>query len=428
MANELSVKDRISKCKFNFLLRHPFLGELACRLVTKEDKTLPAVMATDGRSLYFNAEKILEEKIDDELLEEIIAHEVGHNLFSHTGKRGVERSRHKIEPVWRIACEFTVNHFVADMCCVQIGQNGTSRPSKIASGKYYYDKKYSDGNWTTENIYDDLMKSDKVKFCSIDADGNVTDQDGNVLGKINDDHSKWGKEKEGKGKGKDKKDGQGEGEGNDESDGSLDGDWKIWVAQAAQSAQRQGKLPAGIERMVGEFLESKINWRQMLAEFLLTRTKDDYSWRKLNKRNLNRGVFSPALYSETINVAFATDTSGSMTEGDLREAFSEVNAICNSFTSYKLHLIACDAAVHHYQEVMPGDEIDFKGLAKGGGGTSFIPTIEFFTGHDIKIDALIYFSDMYGTFPDDAPEYPTMWLTKTVGIEPPFGQKVMYED
>src|SRR4030066_616087 len=98
MANELSVKDRISKCKFNFLLRHPFLGELACRLVTKEDKTLPAVMATDGRSLYFNAEKILEEIIDDDLLEEIISHEVAHNLFSHTGKRGVERARHKIEP------------------------------------------------------------------------------------------------------------------------------------------------------------------------------------------------------------------------------------------------------------------------------------------------------------------------------------------
>ena len=153
----------------------------------------------------------------------------------------------------------------------------------------------------------------------------------------------------------------------------------------------------------------------------MNRSKNDYSWRRPNKRHLHRGIYAPALYSETIHIGYAMDTSGSMGASKLSEGLAELRGICSAFPSYRIHLFACDAAVHHYQVIGPGDEIDIYGLCKGGGGTSFIPVMDYIAGNDIQIDCLIYFTDGCGDF-GDPPDYPVLWIISG-NAEVPWGRR-----
>ena len=60
---------------------------------------------------------------------------------------------------------------------------------------------------------------------------------------------------------------------------------------------------------------------------------------------------------------------------------------------------------------------------KGRGGTSFTPVFEYITEKKIKTDALLYFTDLFGDFPDHKPLYPVLWVSvggRTEGF--PFGE------
>lgn len=372
------MKERISRIRFEFLLEEPFLGDLSLRLIVKEDKEGTPTMSTNTRHLFYNPAYV--RKLPDNHLKGVVAHEIAHNVFGHAGLEGKKRRKDFDPKVWGIACEYMANYFVVDMCRLSL------------PGKPYYNKKYSDGRWTTEDIYHDIINNHHVseKGCS-----------------LTDDHSQWGSHSHA--------------DGNDKH-GNLDSNWKIWLTQALHSAKRAGNIAAGLERFVCDILEPEIDWRYMLAEFVVSATKDDYSWRRLNRRHLHRGIYAPALYSETVNIGFAMDTSGSMSTTELQEGLAELRGICNAFPLCNLHLFACDAALQHHQEVVFGEEIDITGMVRGGGGTVFSPVFEKIRDDDINMDCLVYFTDAEGAFPAEQPEYPVLWVVKGKG-EIPFGRR-----
>jgi predicted metal-dependent peptidase len=59
---------------------------------------------------------------------------------------------------------------------------------------------------------------------------------------------------------------------------------------------------------------------------------------------------------------------------------------------------------------------------KGGGGTSFKPVFNWIKKESLNLDCLIYFTDLYGDFPEEKPMYNTYWVTQTDNIEVPFGR------
>ena len=387
-------KDLIAKARTFFLLNEPFLGDLALNLVIKEvGEDITPTMGTDAKHLFYNPEFV--KKIDMDYMKAVIAHEIAHCIYGHAGISGAKKVNEKgrMAPIWSAACEYAANHFVVDLCHMPLPQSGM------------YDRKYSDGSWTTETIYHDLMKK------------NHKDPDKFAKGmKLMDDHGTWGKSA-----------GQ-NGEDSDSMTGDPDKDWKIWVGKALHTAKMMGNLPAGVQRELMGMLDPQIPWQHILANYLVRVTKDDYTWRRLNKRTLSMGYCTPSLHSTTFKIGYAVDTSGSMGQKELAEALSEIQSICNSFESYQLVLFACDADVHHVQEVETGDEIDFAGLMKGGGGTDFRPVFDLIQKEDYELDALIYFTDTYGSFPDSPPtDYEVLWLVKGHG-ETPWGEHIQYED
>lgn len=367
----ITAEDKIIFARTQFLFNLPFLGELSLRLALKQDPSINT-MATDMRYIYYNPEQVGHWSLAE--VTGVVAHEVWHCVFGHAGEEGKRRMGERNGAVWEAACEYRVNYMVLKH--TDLGK-GTIAPQ--LPGKPYFNEKY-DEKWTTEEIYADLMKNTIQIKCV-----------------VVDDHSKWGAAGGGSKKG---------------SDEGLSEKWKMWVAKAAQSAKTKGDLPLGIERAVQDILDPQLPWQTIMSEFAVSFAMDDYSWDVPDKRYLHRKLVLPSLHSTKVVFGFAMDTSGSMSEEDLSEGLAEFRGALRALPSYEVHIFACDAALHHYQVCGPYDEPDIKGLVRGGGGTDFRPVFKKIEDDDIHLDALIYFTDAMGDFPDKQPDYPVLWVVK----------------
>lgn len=202
-------------------------------------------------------------------------------------------------------------------------------------------------------------------------------------------------------------------------------EWKHVMTQAAQQARMQGKLPAGIERHINELLYPKVDWRLLLHEFVQQHPAD-YAWHIHDRRFSDSRYIIPSLHGERLEFVVAVDTSGSFTEEQLRETLSEVYNIITSFDFVQLTVISCDAAIQTVTEVHGRNDLQEVRL-KGGGGTDFRPVFDYIAEHKSNVTGLIYFTDLMGTFPAEAPSYPVLWIANRAhSLAVPFGTAIEY--
>lgn len=210
-----------------------------------------------------------------------------------------------------------------------------------------------------------------------------------------------------------------EGEASSAEDDALE--WKLATVQAAKMAQSRGTLPGSLRRLLDDALSPPIPWREALAQFMTERTKDDYSWRRPNAYYAHTGVYLPSMDGVGMGeVVIALDTSGSVLSV-LDEFGSTVKDVLNAVKPSRVHVVYCDAQVNHVDTFDRGQEITFE--AHGGGGTDFRPVFTHVVENNIHPACLLYLTDMYGTFPDAPPEYPTLWCA-TTGVAAPFGDVI----
>jgi predicted metal-dependent peptidase len=210
--------------------------------------------------------------------------------------------------------------------------------------------------------------------------------------------------------------------GDAEESAEAEREWKVAVVQAATVARMRGTLPASLQRLVGELLEPKVPWRQVLREFIRQFARDDYSFRRPSRRYSGSGVILPSLYSERMGrLVIAVDTSGSITDHVLAEFQAEVQAALDECQPESIEVVYCDAAVNGTEEYYPGDTVRL--TPKGGGGTAFGPVFEHVDQGEPPV-ACIYLTDGWGSFPESEPEYPVLWAS-TDRDEFPFGQVVV---
>jgi predicted metal-dependent peptidase len=125
------------------------------------------------------------------------------------------------------------------------------------------------------------------------------------------------------------------------------------------------------------------------------------------------------------HIVVAVDTSGSISEKELTVFLSELQQILDMSKPIRCTVLAIDADVHDVTELMPDDSlIDNMPPLKGGGGTSFVPAFEWCTREGIEPATLIYFTDMYGSFPGEVPEYPVIWCSTSKSRPAPFGETI----
>ena len=78
------VEEKIITARVSLLLKKPFFGNMAARLILKEVSDIPTA-ATDGKHLYYNKDFI--NKLNVKQTEFLLAHEVLHVAFEHMLRR-----------------------------------------------------------------------------------------------------------------------------------------------------------------------------------------------------------------------------------------------------------------------------------------------------------------------------------------------------
>lgn len=203
--------------------------------------------------------------------------------------------------------------------------------------------------------------------------------------------------------------------------------WQNAVAAAASAAKAMGKLPACLERILMEALEPQVDWKDRIQATFARRVGNArYDWRKVDRRLVTRDIIAPGRSgygADTIVVA--GDTSGSINDKTLNMFYAEMYGILEDTKCRRIILMWCDAHVHGVHECDDAADLNTQREKSpgGGGGTSFTPVFDKINEMGLEPDALIYLTDLYGTFPEKAPDYPVIWGCINSG-KAPFGDTV----
>lgn len=394
------VLDKIIVARVGLLLRHPFFGNMATRLQIKECDDWCPTAATDGRHLYYNTEFF--HKLSTKEIEFVIGHEILHCVFNH-----LQRNENRNRMLYNIAADYLVNN---TLCRDNIGE----KPKGI---QIFQDYKY-DG-WSSEEVYDDLFKNAK----KIDI---------SKLGKLLDEHIDWEKGPNGSSGGKDKKNGKNKQPIISKKEmEKIQNEIKEGIMQSAQAAGPD-HLPEEIERMIKDFANPKMDWREILQQQIQSVIRNDYTFARPSRKAWHSGIILPATdYEKTIDIAVAIDTSGSIEERQLKTFLSEIQSIMDQYKDYKIKIWSFDTKVYNEQDFTANDGNLEDYDAKGGGGTDFMANWRYMKDNDIVPKKLIVFTDGYPWDDWGDPDYcDTIWVLhehQNKNFEAPFGITTHYE-
>lgn len=380
----MNAEDKIARAKVQLILNHPFFASIALQLPYRETDAVPTA-ATDGEQILYNPDFI--DSLKEDTVTGLMAHEVLHVAYMHPLRR---QGRDK--ELWNVAADYAIN-----LILVEAG-------FQLPEGGLIYDG-FKD--MTAEQIYS-VLEQKMQQASSSGGDG----EDGDAMAQAK-QHATFG-------------------EVIDPNDGKPMSDSVIrekeaaierMVAQAAEVARMAGKLPGGIERMVTELLNPRLNWREILERFVAEITRNDYNWKRPSPRYLHQGVYLPLLESLDVGkIVLIVDTSGSIDEHLLSEFGAEIKAASSRF-KFPVTVLYVDTEVHEPQELESGTDID----PVGGGGTDFVPGFEYIEKEmNDDIRAVIYFTDGWcSSFPETPPDYPVLWAVYDYDeFDPPFGEVI----
>lgn len=408
-----AIETKLAAARTKLILDKPFLGALVLRLpMVAADPDWCPTSATDARKFYYN-EAFIEALTLDET-QFILAHEALHCALSHFARRQ-HRGRHR----WDLACDFAINPLLVD--------DGLQAPP----GSLLLDQFRG---MTAEEIYpllDEFEDQETLDHHAYDSENQKSSGSGRTEKDLSPDRETSGTPAQRP------EDGGAGGDTADPSTGGTHGppppltpdeketlsiQWQQRMAGAAQQAMQAGKLGGALARMIDHLLQPQLPWRMLLARYLSTSARDDYSYMRPARRE---GDFIlPSLRSQQIDLVVALDTSGSIGDNEFKEFVAELNALKGQLRA-RLTLLACDAVIAESAPWLfePWEEFSLPDNFRGGGGTNFSPVFEWVDQHGMQPAALVYFTDAEGEFPQAPPFYPVLWLVKGK-LNVPWGQRI----
>ena len=399
---DAAAKEKLVTARIGLLLRAPFFGNLATRMnLINADEWCPTA-ATDGRHFYYNSEFV--NNLPLKQLEFLVGHEVLHAVYDHMGRRG-----NRDPKLWNIADDYCVNWDLVEQ------RVGDKIPVAL------YDSKYK--GMSAEEVYDDLYaNADKINV----------DQ---LLKQLLDEHLDGeGEDGEGDGSESDKS-GQGNGRPKltEQEKKEIRDEIKEAVLAAAQ-ASGAGNLPGGVKRMIKDLIEPVMDWRELLQQQIESTVKSDFTWARPSRRSWHMDAVMPGMKpGEQIDVVIGIDTSGSITDKDLKVFLSEIQGIMEAYDEYKITVMGWDTEVHNVGTFNSDNLEDIATFEPGGGGGTDPHCVwNYLQDNDIEPKKLIMFTDFcfFGWSPEEVEQYcDTVWIIKgNKSAEPEFGVYAHYED
>ena len=327
------------------------------------DDSIPTAQ-TNGLEIRYNPEFFMQLNEEERVF--LLLHEVGHTIFMHVTRRGDR------DPIlWNIAGDFIINDMLVE--------RGYKMPSGGLHDTQYHgmstDQVYALLQQNTPQItlpMVDLMEpgsgNEEEPGNSGEAPGNMSPQE--VEAKITD----------------------------------------ILVRASIQSKiakDKPGTVPGDVEIFLDRMLNPKLPWHQLLRRFLHDRVKEDYSWRKPNRRFFPQHLL-PSLHSEGLgHIVFAIDTSGSVSQKDFMRFISEINSVLRQFRPKQMTLIQFDTKIKSIDELRHADDL-MRIKFTGRGGTNIKDVLDWTEAN--KPQALLVFTDGEFRVDNRSIASPLLWL------------------
>lgn len=421
MPSDQQRTKRVERAQTKVIFTSPFFAPGVAKLPVVWDTGVETA-CTDGTCIRWNPEWF--DKLPDPQLVTLLVHETCHCLLGHVW-RAPEGAEHD---TWNIACDHAVNLMLKDFSA-QVMAKALADPFPFPEGSYYCDPQYKD--MAEEVIYSRLASQQKQPQPGGRGSGSGSGASGG--NNTAPQQSKSPQRSAGAKAGASGKPAGSQPQpfgqvtvaqnGTQQAGKSLQNDWQATLLQSAKIAQGQGTLPAGMERLVGELVHPTVPWWELLRSWLREQVSDDWDWLKPAMEYEGCGFILPSLNSERCGpIVFATDTSGSINEELLARFQTEKQQCLDTLRPRRLVDVYCDSTIHKVEEYAPGDIIAKQ--CPGGGGTDFRPVFERVARMPEPIKCLVYLTDLWGSFPDEAPPYPVIWCVWGSKTAAPFGEVV----
>lgn len=392
MSNIESQKQRLSAVRIRVMHEHPWFAMLLYNLAVEITEDInPPTASVNGVSIKLHP-AFIDELTNDELVF-LLAHEVMHVALLH-----IIRRNGRDPLVWNIANDVVINYILKESKVGTMPKAGIHEPLL-----------YEKCKGLSDAIYDEIFKKSPP---TPSGGGEGEDEDG----------------KDGKGR---PMPGEGAAKGSsmdncEDSPNPHNADeeakWKARLISATDVAQRMGRMPAGLQRLIDSIVKPKVPWQSVLAQWTRPAKTDDTSWSRPNRRFMAHGIHMPGKDGiQTDELAFLIDCSGSISNDILAQFQAEVVSAQEDTRPSGIHIIYFDSRVAHYDKFEADEEVSLN--MHGGGGTAFSPCFKYMQDNDIEPAVCIVLTDLCCNDFGPQPDYPVLWVTTHPGTAP-WGQIV----
>lgn len=381
--------------------------------------------ATDGFNIFVNPEFTSNLDLTEKVF--VMAHEIMHCVLNHL-RRGKNHDPHKSN----IAADYEVNDTLVEM--------GLFKSSTITKIGALYDSKYN--NWGYEKIYD-ANPNDPTKD-SMDNSGNSNGSNSNdSTGGSNDSNGSSGSNSNDSTDGSNDSNGSNggsenasgsdfespsglngipdtpggmisredgkkiaEAEGYNDNGPSTDSLADQW-AEITKKVADQGKMPGSVKAKVDSLYKTSHDWKKELRRIIgHSLSQEDKRQAYANKNVLvaqSRIARTDKDKYDNVDYIMAwIDSSGSMTDDNLKRVLTELYSMALAKKPIKLVVIQCDTKIQDIKEYTNIRDLqkDIKvATVKGRGGTELKPCWDLLKTDNrfkrIKPELIMIFTDGY---------------------------------
>ena len=415
-----SLGDQVLRARLQLMLRFPFLSSAVARLpiVEVSRDSWITTAATDGYHIFWNPTFF--ETISEEEMAGVVAHEVLHAVLGHVDRRGAREADQ-----WNIAADHAANLLLL--------AHGISLPDPHLADPQF-------NNMTVEEIYGEVRKPPRPVMSAVKAKrilgriGKSTSRKSRAPGRATVTSARFDLHI-------------------DPSDARLGtlSDIKrptpLELDRIRHELQKEALAElAKIDRrgdLSGEWAEAikragkpQTPWQALLARCFTGVRRDDFRYFPPAKRHIWRGIYLPSIGVPGPNlIVCAIDTSGSISTALAQRFLSELHGL-RSTAKCQLFVVQCDAAIQNVHVYESWEEPDKSTLATefvGRGGTNFVPVFDLIKSEiaprNGAPDLVVYLTDGDGRFPEEAPNYPVVWIMpERADTTPPFGLTIRLPD
>ena len=373
---------------------------------------------TNGRDTWYGREFV--DALTDKELAFLIMHENMHKCYRHMtiwkALDDIDRN------ITNAACDFVINVQLYDM---DPEEKFLAFPRSKATGdrEGLFDEQYR--GMDTKQVFDILIKKKKegghggrkVKGGGDGTNRQTVDMFDDEDGDVGFDNHDWDGAKQ------------------------LSEEEKKQLDREVEQAIRQGGIYAGkfggnTPREIGELLNPKVNWKDVLQRFARSniRDRDSISWRKAHRNFLWQDIILPSILGKRVKyLLLGMDTSGSVAGPLLTDFLSEMNGLVKSVGIDRLDIVYWDAEIQAHEIFTGGvKDIVHRTSPKGGGGTNPDVVVDLIVEKQLKPDAIIMLSDGYMHTNKEkwaVITKPTLWcIIGNDNYEVPNGQKLVIKN